>query len=130
MAVNFTQNSVWTLKPTDIDAAKDNVAGLLIDGEEVAMAFQTTAEQMVFTNKRIIAFDEQGITAHRRSFSTLPYARIQYFSVQTPEVSDSLPDDGELFIVFSNIFTAKFEFKGSVDIKKIGRMISAYVLEK
>lgn len=30
--------------------------------------------------------------------------------------------------MFSNTFTAKFEFKGNVNIGKIGRMISEYVL--
>lgn len=129
MAVNFSQNSVWTLKPTENDTVKHDVAGLLIDGEEVAMTFQTANEQMVFTNKRIIAVDAQGITANRKAFSTLPYSKIQYFSLQTPELGGSIPD-GELFIVFSHIFTAKFEFKGTVDIGRIGRMISAYVLEK
>ena len=37
--------------------------------------------------------------------------------------------DSELFLTFSNGFTAKFEFKGNVDIGMIGRMISQYVLE-
>lgn len=37
--------------------------------------------------------------------------------------------DSELFVMFSNTFTAKFEFKGNVDIGRIGRMISEYVLQ-
>ena len=36
--------------------------------------------------------------------------------------------DSELFIMFTNGFTAQFEFKGAVDIGKIGRMLSEYVL--
>ena len=36
--------------------------------------------------------------------------------------------NSELFVMFSNSFTAKFEFKGNVDIGKIGRAISQYVL--
>ncbi len=36
--------------------------------------------------------------------------------------------DSELSIMFANGFTAKFEFKGRVDIGLIGRMISQYVL--
>ena len=127
MAVNFNQNSVWNLKPIEPEAVRNEVKGLLINGEEVVMAFQTVRDQLVFTNKRIIAIDVQGITGKRKSFSTMPYSKIQYFSIQTPGFAEFIPDS-ELFIMFSNTFTAKFEFKGNVDIGKIGRMISEYVL--
>ena len=127
MAVNFNQDSVWNLKPIRVDAVKGEVNGFLIGGEEVVMAFQTVRDQLIFTNKRIIAVDVQGITGKRKSFSTMPYSKIQYFSIQTPGFAELIPDS-ELFIMFSNTFTAKFEFKGGVDIGKIGRMISEYVL--
>ena len=127
MAVNFNQDSVWNLKPIRVDAVKGEGSGLLIGGEEVVMAFQTVRDQLIFTNKRIIAVDVQGITGKRKSFSTMPYSKIQYFSIQTPGFGELIPDS-ELFIMFSNTFTAKFEFKGGVDIGKIGRMISEYVL--
>ena len=127
MAVNFNQDSVWNLKPIRVDAVKGEVNGLLIGGEEVVMAFQTVRDQLIFTSKRIIAVDVQGITGKRKSFSTMPYSKIQYFSIQTPGFGELIPDS-ELFIMFSNTFTAKFEFKGGVDIGKIGRMISEYVL--
>ena len=109
MAVNFNQDSVWNLKPIRVDAVKGEVNGLLIGGEEVVMAFQTIRDQLIFTNKRIIAVDVQGITGKRKSFSTMPYSKIQYFSIQTPGFGELIPDS-ELFIMFSNTFTAKFEF--------------------
>ena len=127
MAVNFNQNSVFNLKPINVDSVRSEVNGLLIGGEEVFCAFQTVRDQLVFTNKRIISIDVQGITGKRKSFSTMPYSKIQYFSVQTPVFAELFPDS-ELFIMFSSGFTAKFEFKGQVDIGAIGRMISEYVL--
>ena len=128
MAVNFNQNSAWNLKPISVDAVREEVNGLLIDGEKVEMAFQTVRDQLIFTNKRIVSVDVQGITGKRKSFNTMPYSKIQYFSIQTPGFAEII-SDSELFIMFSNTFTAKFEFKGNVDIGKIGRMISAYVLK-
>lgn len=127
MAINFNSNSVWNLKPIHVESVRNDVLALLISGEEIVMAFQTVRDQLVFTNKRIIAMDVQGITGKRKSFSTMPYSKIQYFSIQTPGFAEMIPDS-ELFIMFSNTFTAKFEFKGNVDIGKIGRMISEYVL--
>lgn len=126
MAVNFNSNSVWNLKPIDISGVRNEVNGLLVDGETVEMAFQTIRDQIVFTNKRIISIDIQGITGKKKSYSSMPYSKIQYFSIQTPGFE--LVPDSELFVMFSNSFTAKFEFKANVDIGKIGRTISQYVL--
>ena len=127
MAINFNQNSVFNLKSINKDSVRGEVQGLLINGEEVIYAFQTVRDQLVFTNKRIIAIDVQGITGKRKSFSTMPYSKVQYFSVQTPGFAELFPDS-ELFLMFSSGFTAQFEFKGQVDIGAIGRMISEYVL--
>ncbi len=127
MAVNFNTNSAFNLKPINADAVRSEVDGLLIAGEQIEFAFQTVRDQLVFTNKRIISIDVQGITGKRKSFATMPYSKIQYFSIQTPGFMELFPDS-ELFVMFTNGFTAKFEFKGAVDIGKIGRMLSEYVL--
>jgi len=100
---------------------------LLIDGEECVMAFQTVRDQLLFTNKRIISIDVQGFTGKRKSFSSMPYSKIQYFSIQTPGFAELIPDS-ELFLMFSNGATARFEFKGNTDIGKVGRMISEFIL--
>ena len=127
MAVNFHQDSVFNLKPISNDEVRGEVDGLLIADEKVEFAFKTIRDQLVFTNKRIISIDVQGITGKRKSFATMTYSKIQYFSIQTPGFMELFPDS-ELFVMFTNGFTAKFEFKGAVDIGKIGRMLSEYVL--
>ena len=127
MAVNFNQDSVFNLKPISNDEVRGEVDGLLIADEKVEFAFKTIRDQLVFTNKRIISIDVQGITGKRKSFATMQYSKIQYFSIQTPGFMELFPDS-ELFVMFTNGFTAKFEFKGAVDIGKIGRMLSEYVL--
>ena len=127
MAVNFNQDSVFNLKQISNDEVRGEVDGLLIADEKVEFAFKTIRDQLVFTNKRIISIDVQGITGKRKSFATMPYSKIQYFSIQTPGFMELFPDS-ELFVMFTNGFTAKFEFKGAVDIGKIGRMLSEYVL--
>ncbi len=127
MAINFNKESVFNLKPIPTENVRDEVRGLLIAGEECRFAFQTVRDQLVFTDKRIISIDVQGITGKRKSFASMPYSKIQYFSIQTPGFLELIPDS-ELFIMFSNGATAKFEFKGSTDIGAIGRLISEYVL--
>ena len=127
MAINFNQNSAFNLKPIDPSGVRDEVQGLLVQNEQIIYAFQTIRDQVVFTNKRIIAIDVQGLTGKRKSYATMPYSKIQYFSIQTPGFLELFPDS-ELFLMFSNGFTATFEFKGQVDIGLLGRMISESVL--
>ena len=127
MPINFNQSSVFNLKPIPVESIRNDVTGLLIEGEGPVMAFQTVRDQLVFTNKRIISIDVKGITGKRKSYGSMPYSKIQYFEIQTPGFVEIFPDS-ELFIMFTNGFTAKFEFKGSVDIGYLGRIISSYVL--
>ena len=128
MAINFTRESVFDLRPINISEVRNDIYGLLLEDEEILSAFKTVRDQLVFTTKRIISIDVQGITGKRKSFSSMPYSKIQFFSIQTPGFIELVPDS-ELFLMFTNGFTAKFEFKGGVDIGEIGRMISAYVLD-
>ncbi len=125
--INFNKNSVFDLKPIEISEVRNEIQTFLIEGEELLCAFKTFRDQVVFTNKRIISIDVQGITGKRKSFSTLPYSTIQFFEIQTQGFMEIVPDS-ELFIQYANGFTAQFEFKGNVDICQIGKIISTYVL--
>ncbi|MBQ0037630.1 MAG: PH domain-containing protein [Clostridiales bacterium] len=128
MAINFNKDSVFNLKPIKIDAVRDEVRALMIDGEEAVMAFKTIRDQLVFTNKRIISIDVQGLTGTRKSYTSMPYSKILFFSIQTPSIAELFVPDSELVITFANGFNAKFEFKGDTDISQIGRIISKYIL--
>ena len=125
--INFNKGSVFNLHPINVNDVRGEVHGLLIEGEVILCAFKTVRDQLVFTSRRVIAIDVQGLTGSRKSFSSLPYSRVQYFAIQTPSVMEIVPDS-ELVLVFANGMETRFEFKGAVDIGLIGRMISEYVL--
>ncbi|MBR1910794.1 MAG: PH domain-containing protein [Treponema sp.] len=127
--INFNKNSVFNLKPIDISEVRNEVQQFLIENEDIECAFKTFRDQVIFTNKRIISIDVQGLTGKRKSFSILPYSTIQFFEVQTQGFMEIFPDS-ELFIQYANGFTAQFEFKGAVDICRLGKIISAYVLKE
>ena len=128
MSVSFNKDSVFNLKPIGLDQIRGELQGLMVNGEQAVVAFKTVRDQLVFTNKRIISIDVQGITGKKKSFTSLPYSKIQFFSIQTPGFAEIFADN-ELFVEFSNGTTATFEFNGKVDIGLIGRMISDYVLK-
>ena len=125
--INFNKNSVWNLRPINVNEVRNELYGLLLNDEVILSAFKTIRDQLVFTNKRIVAIDVQGITGSKRSFSSLPYSKVQFFAIQTPSVMEMVMDS-ELYLEFSSGFSATFEFKGDVDIGQIGRMVSKYVI--
>jgi hypothetical protein len=80
----------------------------------------------VFTNKRIIAVNVQGITGKKQDYSSLPYSKVQAFSVETAGVIDL---DSELELYFSALGKVKFEFTGDSNVKAISQAIAAYALK-
>lgn len=125
--ISFNRDSVFNLKPISLAEVREEVAVLLTPNEQMICAFKTIRDQLIFTNKRVISVDVQGLTGTKKSYSSLPYSKVQYFGIQTPSVMEVVPDS-ELVLVFANGMQTRFEFKGGVDIGLIGRMISEYVL--
>lgn len=125
--INISKNSNFNLKPIELSAVREEVNNLLIDGEEAVAAFKAVRDQLIFTNRRIISVDVQGITGKRKEYSSLPYSKVQFYSIQTPGFAE-IVQDSELELVFANGFKASFEIKGNCDILKIGKMISHFIL--
>lgn len=99
---------------------------ILVDGETVISEYSSIRDFVIFTSKRIIAVNVQGLTGKKKDFTSLPYSRIQAFSIETAGLLDL---DAELEIYFSGLGKVKFEFNGKNDIAEIGKMISAMVMK-
>ena len=84
MAINFNSGGTFNLKPLPIESVRSEVAGMLINGEEIILAFQTVRDQLVFTNKRIISIDVQGLTGRRKSYASMPYSKSSIFRFRLP----------------------------------------------
>jgi hypothetical protein len=80
---------------------------------------------MLFTDKRIIAVNVQGITGKKKDYTSLPYSKIVVFSVETAGTFDL---DSELELYFSGLGKVKFDFTGQTDVAAIARTIGGFVL--
>ncbi len=96
----------------------------LTDGETVETCFKSVRDGVIFTNKRIIIVDIEGI-GKKKSFTSLPYSKIQTFSVESAGMFDI---DSELIINFSGLKQVKLEFLGTNNISRIYKIISSHVL--
>lgn len=98
---------------------------MLVSGESIISSYQTVRDGVVFTNKRIFAINVQGITGKKKDFTSLPYSKIQAFSVETAGVFDF---DSELELWFNSLGNVHFEFMSDCDVAEICNMISQRVL--
>ncbi len=53
--IDFENSPVFKLKPIETSEAREDFHKFLVDGESIFAAFKTVRDQLVFTNKRIIA---------------------------------------------------------------------------
>lgn len=113
------------LKKVSNDEFGKIIADFLIDGEAVIGAYKSVRDGVVFTNKRIIAINVQGITGKKQDYTSIPYSKISTFSLETAGVLDL---DSELELYMSGVGKVKFQFTGSTDVKAICRAISQYTL--
>ena len=123
--IDFKNASFLKLKPVPDQNFLPMVQGMFTSGEEVIQSFQSIRDGIVFTTKRIIAINVQGLTGKKKDFSCLPYSKIQAFSVETAGVLDL---DSELELWFSGLGKVKFEFPSNCNVQEICRMISDRVL--
>ena len=124
--IDFQNKAAFKLSPLKKPEIYINeVAPLLIPGENVLSAYSALRDYVVFTNKRIIAVNVQGLTGKKKDFSSLPYSKISAFSVET---AGALDIDSELELYLSGLGKVKFEFTGASNIIEIGRIIGDYAL--
>lgn len=123
--IDFKNSDFLKLKKISNEEVINQITPLLISGECLISSYKTIRDFVVFTNKRVIAVNVQGITGSKKDFTSLPYSKVQAYSIETAGTFDL---DSELEMYFSALGNVKFEFKGTSDIVKIGQIISEYVL--
>lgn len=123
--IDFQNASYVKLGPIDPKEIAGQVQPLMVPGEEILAAFKGMRDYIAFTNKRILAVNVQGITGKKKDFTSLPYGKIQAFSVETAGTFDL---DAELELWFSGLGRVKFEFKGKTDVAYLNHLVAHYVL--
>ncbi|MBQ3218652.1 MAG: PH domain-containing protein [Akkermansia sp.] len=123
--IDFQNGSFFKLSPVDPATLMPRVGPLLVEGENIIAAFKAIRDSVVFTNKRVISINVQGITGKKVDFTSLPYSKVQAYSVETAGTFDL---DSELDLFFSGIGQVRFELKGNCDILGLSKLIASYVL--
>jgi hypothetical protein len=102
-------------------------AQVLASGERIEKAYQLIRDLFVFTDKRLILVDKQGITGSKIEYHSLPYRAITHFSIETGGHFDL---DAELKIWISGTAEAiKKPFNKKLNIYEVQSVLASYVLK-
>jgi hypothetical protein len=67
----------------DVEDVERMLETILADGERVERAFRLVRDLLIFTDRRFIVVDRQGMTGKKTTYDSIPYRAITHFSVET-----------------------------------------------
>lgn len=114
----------WTLIsecpiPNDVD-------DLLVDGEVAVAAYKTFRDIAIFTNKRLIVRDSQGLTGKKVEIYSLPYSSINMWSTESAGKFLDFNAEVELWTRAGHI---KINLQKGADIRKFDKLIANALLK-
>lgn len=112
----------WTLFE-EVPIPKD-IGGLLVPGEEPYAAFKTFRDSAIFTSKRLIVRDSQGMTGKKVEIYSLPYSAINMWSTENAGFLD-VNAEVELWTRAGHI---KISLGRKADVRRIDSFIANAVL--
>ncbi|MGL5359880.1 MAG: PH domain-containing protein [Shewanella sp.] len=94
--------------------------------EELKLAYKVLRDLFIFTNKRLILIDKQGLTGKKVTYHSVPYKSITHFEVETTGHFDL---DAELKIWISGQSEPLVkELKRGTDVVGIQKTIATFAL--
>ena len=110
----------------DNDDLEELLANTLIAGETVQKAYKVIRDMFIFTNKRLIIIDKQGVTGSKVEMLSIAYSKITKFSKESAGHFDL---DAELKIwVGSDPTPISKDFKAGDNTNEVYRIISEFSL--
>ena len=109
----------------DNDKIQGEFSKVLAPGEVVEHAYQLFRDYFVFTNRRLVLVDKQGLTGSKIEYHSVPYKSITHFSVETAGTFDM---DAELKIWISgSSVPLQKQFNKQLSIYEVQAVLAGYV---
>ena len=118
--MGFLSNLLGNAGVANVDELSKEFGNLLTDNESIEIGFKLFRDVFIFTNKRLILVDKQGITGKKINYLSVVYKSISRFSIETAGNFDL---EAELKIWISS------EVNPSVS-KKFNKQVNIYDLQK
>lgn len=110
----------------DNASVQGEFAKLLAPGERVEHAYKLIRDLLVFTDRRLVMVDKQGLTGSKVGYHSIPYRSVTHFSVETAGTFDL---EAELKIwISSTAAPISRTFNKKLDIHEVQAVLASYVL--
>ena len=100
---------------------------LLCDNEQIELGFQLFRDTFMFTNKRLILIDIQGITGSKVEYKSMPYKNISRFSLETAGTFD-LDAELKIWVSSESQPSVSKKFDKSIDVYEVQRYLASKVV--
>lgn len=119
MATELTQSLTWTfISECPIPG---DVSDMLVNGETAVAAYKTIRDVAVFTSKRLIVKDAQGLTGKKIEIYSLPYSSIVMWSTENAGKLLDLSAEVELWTKAGHV---KVKLSKNCDVHKFDILIA------
>jgi hypothetical protein len=124
--MGFFDGMLGNAAEVNSEEAQIEFARILAVNEKIEKAYKVIRDLFIFTNKRLILVDKQGLTGKKVEYHSIPYKSITHFSIET---AGSFDLDAELKIWISgNALPLQKQFNKNVNIYEIQTVLAEYVL--
>ena len=111
----------------DADKIAPEFGKILAPGERIEHVYQLVRDYFVFTDKRLVLVDKQGLTGSKAEYHSIPYKSITHFSIET---GGTLDLDAELKIWISSTAAPVLkQFNKKLSIFEVQAVLASYVLK-
>lgn len=101
---------------------------LLINGEEIELGFKLIRDVFIFTNKRLILVDKQGVTGSKVEYKSISYKSISRFSIETAGTFD-LDAELKIWVSSEQVPSIRKQFNKSVNVYDVHNVLATHVLK-
>lgn len=112
---------VYVGHPVEIGTAKTLYESLLIDGEAVEMEFKGVRDGAIFTDRRLLVYNKQGLMGKKHEFTSFPWRAITAFAVENSGTFDL---DAEFKICGSGWGVCEVVFTKGTDVREVLRYMN------
>ncbi|ALC92038.1 cytoplasmic protein [Bacillus sp. FJAT-18017] len=125
--MGFLDGLMGNASEVSLPEVQKEYAKVLAPGESIEKAYKLLRDMFIFTNRRLILVDKQGITGKKTEYHSIPYRNITHFSIET---AGSFDLDAELKIWISGSqLPLQKQFNKSLNIYELQSVLAAYVLK-
>ncbi|MBB6636685.1 PH domain-containing protein [Cohnella thailandensis] len=124
--MGFLDGLIGNASEVKIEEATAEFSRIIGEKERIEKAYKLVRDMFVFTNKRLILVDRQGLTGKKVEYHSYPYKSITHFSIETAGRFDL---DAELkFWISGNPAPVVKQFNKSLNIYELQKVLSDYIV--